>query len=294
VTGLLSIGSLHLGEQSLIEQFLPVGFSLAAVSAWGTSDFLGGYAARRANAFALTTIAHGSGMLLMTVIALTTHAPFPSPHAVKWALLAGSAGGTALAIFYRALASGKMGLTAPVSAVLGAGIPTAFAIFTEGVPGNLRLLGFALAVVGIWLISRSGDGTRAEGTGMAVLAGVGFAGFFMAIKQAGEGSALWIAVWSRVASFVLTGLVVLQTRSFDRIDRRPFATGVVAGILDISGSILFVRASQLGRLDTAVVLTSLYPVITVLYARVFLKEKLTRWKTVGMVAALAAVPLIAV
>jgi drug/metabolite transporter (DMT)-like permease len=278
----------------LTEQFLPVGFSLAAVSAWGTSDFLGGYAARRANAFALTTIAHGSGMLLMTVIALTTHAPFPSPHAVKWALLAGSTGGTALAIFYRALASGRMGLTAPVAAVLGAGIPTAFAIFTEGVPGNLRLLGFALAVVGIWLISRSSDGTRTEGIGMAVLAGVGFAGFFMAIKQAGEGSALWIAVCSRVASFVLTGLVVLRTRSFERIDRRPFATGVVAGILDISGSILFVRASQLGRLDTAVVLTSLYPVITVLYARVFLKEKLTRWKTVGMVAALAAVPLIAV
>jgi drug/metabolite transporter (DMT)-like permease len=278
----------------LIESFLPVGLSLAAVAAWGTSDFLGGYAARRANAFALTTIAHGSGMVLMAIIALTTHAPFISAHAVKWALVAGSTGGMALAIFYRALAAGKMGLTAPVSAVLGAGIPTAFAIFTEGAPGSLRLAGFVLAVVGIWLISRSSDGVRAEGLGMAVLAGVGFAAFFMAVKQAGEGSALWIAVCSRAASFPLTGLIVVTTRAFGHINRKPLVMGAVAGILDISGTVLFVRATQLGRLDTAVVLTSLYPVITVLYARVFLKEKLTRWKTVGMVAALVAVPLIAV
>jgi drug/metabolite transporter (DMT)-like permease len=116
----------------------------------------------------------------------------------------------------------------------------------------------------------------------------------MAIKQAGEGSALWIAVCSRIASFTLTGLIVLQTRAFGRIDRSPLLMGLAAGVLDISGSVFFVRATQLGRLDTAVVLTSLYPVITVLYARIFLKEKLTRWKTVGMVAALVAVPLIAV
>jgi drug/metabolite transporter (DMT)-like permease len=282
------------GEHFLIESFLPVGLSLAAVGAWGTSDFLGGYASRRANAFALTTIAHGSGMVLMAAIALAIHAPFPSAHAVKWSLVAGATGGMALAIFYRALASGKMGLTAPVSAVLGAGIPTAFAIFTEGMPGNLRLLGFALAAAGIWLISRSSDGVRSEGLGMAVLAGVGFAAFFMAAKQAGDGSPIWIAVCSRAASFPMTGLIVLKIRAFERIERRPLLMGVIAGILDISGTVLFVRATQLGRLDTAVVLTSLYPVITVLYARIFLKEKLTGWKTVGMVASLVAVPLIAV
>ena len=148
-------------------------------------------------------------------------------------------------------------------------------------------------MAGIWLISRSSDGTKTEGIGLAVLSGVGFAVFFMAIKQAGTGSAVWIAVCSRLASFVLTGLVVVKTQDFGRIDRSSVLIGVLAGCLDITGSVLFVRAAQLGRLDTAVVLTSLYPVITVLYARVFLKEKLTRWKTVGMIAALAAVPLIA-
>src|SRR5580700_3263441 len=101
---------------------LPTNLSLAAVFAWGTSDFVGGYGARRANAFLLTAIAHVSGLLLMSAVALASHSPFPSGTAVAWALAAGLSGGGALAIFYRALATGRMGLTAPVAAVLGAAI----------------------------------------------------------------------------------------------------------------------------------------------------------------------------
>ncbi len=278
---------------ALPPQIVPVACSLAAVFAWGTSDFLGGYASRRASAFQLTTIAHGSGLVFMTAIALLTRAPFPSAHAVKWGFVAGLAGGAALAIFYRALAAGKMGLTAPIAAVLGAGIPTTFAIITEGLPGNARLAGFFLAVMGIWLISRAQDGTRPEGIGLALFSGLGFAGFFLCIKQAGDGSALWIAACSRVASFLLTGLIALITRDLRRIDPGVGRIGILAGFLDISGSVLFVRACQLGRLDTAVVLTSLYPVVTVILARVLLKERLTPWKMLGMVTALIAVPLIA-
>jgi drug/metabolite transporter (DMT)-like permease len=66
-----------------------------------------------------------------------------------------------------------------------------------------------------------------------------------------------------------------------------------AGCLDVTGTMLFIRAAQTGRLDTTVVLTSLYPVITVLLARAILKERFTLLKTAGMAAALAAVPMIA-
>jgi len=124
---------------------VPTDFSLAAVFAWGTSDFLGGYGARRANAFLLTAIAHLSGLVLMAAVALATHLPFPSEIAVAWALLGGLSGGGALAIFYRALATGRMGLTAPVAAVLGAAIPTAFGMFREGLPQPAQMVGFALA-----------------------------------------------------------------------------------------------------------------------------------------------------
>jgi len=272
---------------------LPTNLSLAAVFAWGTSDFLGGYGARRANAFLLTAIAHLSGMILMAGVAVATHSPFPTRTAVAWALLGGLSGGGALAIFYRALATGRMGLTAPVAAVLGAAIPTVFGIFREGLPQAAQVAGFVLAATGIWLISRSEDESSREGIGMAALAGIGFAGFYLCIRQAGDGSAFWIAATSKVASFTLTGFIVLIGRSIRDIDRRGIALGILAGCLDIIGSVLFIRASQTGRLDTAVVLSSLYPAVTVLLARFVLKEHFTRWKALGMVAALLAVPMIA-
>jgi drug/metabolite transporter (DMT)-like permease len=271
----------------------PTIFSLAAVFSWGTSDFLGGYAARRANAFLLTAIAHLSGLILMAAPALATHSPFPSRTALAWALVAGLSGGGALAIFYRALAAGRMGLTAPVAAVLGAAIPTIFGIFREGLPQAAQVSGFVLAAVGIWLISRTEDDSSTEGIGMAALAGIGFAGFYLCIKQTGDSSALWVAAASKVSSFALTGLIVLIGHSIREIDSRGIRFGVVAGCLDAIGSVLFIRASQTGRLDAAVVLSSLYPAITVLLARIVLKEHFTRWKALGMFAALLAVPMIA-
>jgi uncharacterized membrane protein len=119
----------------------PTTFSLAAVFAWGASDFLGGYASRRTNAFVLTAIAHFSGMVLVATLALASHSPFPSRTAIEWALVAGISGGGALGIFYRALATGRMGLTAPVAAVLGAAIPTAFGMFREGLPQTAQIIG---------------------------------------------------------------------------------------------------------------------------------------------------------
>lgn len=272
---------------------VPTSASLTAVFLWGTSDFLGGYAARRANAFVLTAIAHLSGLLLMAGIALASHSPFPSRTAVAWALVAGLSGGGALGIFYRALASGRMGLTAPVAAVLGAAIPTVFGMFREGLPQATQVVGFTLAAAGIWLISRTEDDTPPEGVGMAALAGVGFAGFYLFIKQAGDGPTFWIAAISKVASVTLTGMIVLIGRSVREIDRRGAAFGVLAGCLDIIGVALFIRAIQTGRLDAAVVLSSLYPAVTVLLARFILREHFTRWKALGMVAALLAVPVIA-
>jgi drug/metabolite transporter (DMT)-like permease len=212
---------------------------------------------------------------------------------VIWALAAGASGGTALAIFYRALASGNMGLTAPVTALLSAGIPTLAGILIEGWPHAGQLAGFLLAGAAIWLISRSESGFSPHGMGLAVISGFGFAGFYLCIRQARVGSAFWIAACSRLAAFVCTGAIVAARRKFQPMQGTSAAWAAFAGFLDVSGSVLFVRAAQTGRLDSSVVLTSLYPVVTVLLARIILKEHFTRWKTVGMLAALAAVPLIA-
>lgn len=275
-------------------QLIPVGLSLIAVFSWGSSDFLGGFATRRVNAFLFTAIAHASATLLMGSIAVSSGAVLPSGHAMAWSVAAGAVGGISLAVFYRALSRGHMGLKTPVAAVLGAAIPTIFAIVTEGSPGLAPLLGFVCAGCGVWLISRQeGDVGRPEGLGWAALAGVGFAGFYLCIHQAGNESAAWLAAISRVTSLAVTTIVVLFSDALRRVDRQTLFLAVLAGTLDVTGTVVFIRASQMGRLDAAVVISSLYPAITVLLARLVLQEHFTRWKTVGMLAALAAVPLIA-
>jgi drug/metabolite transporter (DMT)-like permease len=246
------------------------------------------------NAFLFTAVVHLSGMVLVGAITLITHAPFPGTASLLWSLAGGALGGLALCFFYRALARGNMGLIAPIAAVLSAAIPTIVTAFAEGVPGIRHVLGFILAGIGVWLISRTeGDVGRPEGLGVAVLAGIGFAGFYLCIHKAGNASALWVATCSRFASFLITGTIVLFGRHLRTVPMPVLGIAVVAGILDIGGSVAFVRAAQIGRLDVAVVLSSLYPAVTVLLARIFLHEHFSRARTIGMVAALAAVPMIA-
>jgi drug/metabolite transporter (DMT)-like permease len=269
-------------------------WALGATLMWGTSDFVGGYAARRANAFLLTMVTHVSGTSLMTLLALGFHMPFPEKQSLMWAVAAGLFGGVALAVFYRALSAGNMGLTAPVAAVLGAAIPTAIGIFIDGMPGPVPILGFFVAALGIWLISRGEGGEAGPAKlGLAAIAGAGFAGYFLCIRGAGSGAPLWLAAISRGVSFVVTGLIVLLARQFKPMDWTGVAWGLFAGVVDSTGSSLFIRGSQSGRLDTTVIISSLYPAVTVLLARTYLNERFTPWKVVGLIAALLAVPMVA-
>lgn len=275
-------------------QLVPILLSLVSMTVWGFSDFIGGYASRQTNAFLLTAITHLGGLVFMTMLALVWHSPLPPQHAILWSLAAGLFGGTALAIFYRALAMGQMGITAPVAALLGAAIPTVVSFFSEGLPGSVTIAGFALAAIGIWLIARSEEeSAHHTGLSLALVSGIGFAGFFLCVKQAGDVSPLWVATFVRVASIATTGSIVLFARQTQPFVRTGIWLGILAGILDSSGTALFTKASQSGRLDTAVVISSLYPAITVILARFILHERFSRWKLLGLIAALVAVPMIA-
>jgi len=267
-------------------------YALGAVGCWGISDFLGGHTAKRFNSFFLAMIGHASGVTLVVAIAFSNHMKFPSVHSMEWALAAGAAGGISLAFFYRAL-SHNMGLAAPVATVISAAVPAFFSTWTEGLPRPLAIVGFALALLGIWLISRPEESGRPQGLGLALISGIGFSIFYICMRQAGSGAAFWLASGSRGASLAVTAIIVIAGNNLKPFYWAGLFVGALAGCLDVTGTVLFVRASQTGRLDTAVVLTSLYPVITILLARMILKEHFTGRKTVGMIAALTAVPLIA-
>src|SRR5581483_8516398 len=231
-------------------QLVSAAYSLAAVFCWGTSDFSGGYASKRSDAFLVTLLAHASGFTLMCSLAVLRHAPMPGHASQGWALAAGALGGSALAIFYRALAGGKMGLAAPLAAILAAAIPTGFGIATEGAPGPVPIIGFIVAGLGIWLIARpEGPDHSRDGLGLALIAGLGFAGFFLCINQTGASSALWSAAFSRLGSLVAVGAVVVLRRGKHALRRSDAMVGLLAGALDSTGTLLFIRANQTGRLD---------------------------------------------
>jgi drug/metabolite transporter (DMT)-like permease len=274
-------------------QFVSTFYSLATVLAWGVSDFLGGFASRRIDAFLITLMVNVGGLAFMVTLAIASHAELLPWKGIAWVVAGGALGSGALALFYRALAMGRMGLTAPIAAVLGAAIPTAVSMITEGVPGPLHIAGFILAGIGIWLISRTEDGSDNEGIGTAVIAGIGFAGFYLCLRQAGQGSPLWIASFSRIGGLAVILVIVAVQKKFRQLSTAAIRWGLVTGCLDSLGTALFARAAQTGRLDAAVVLSSLYPAVTVLLARLVLHEHFTRWRTAGILAALAAVPMIA-
>jgi drug/metabolite transporter (DMT)-like permease len=269
-------------------------FGLSASLCWGSGDFSGGLASRRANVASVVITAYAVGFALLVALALIGREPFPPPADLLWGGVAGVAGVLGLLAFYSALASGKMGIAAPVSAVLTATLPVVFSAVTTGLPMLLQLGGFGLALLAIGLISRPERGGSPEGIWLAVLAGCGFGCFFILISRVHPGATFWPLAAARLTSVALL-LGVLRLR------RQPILPGMrvaplvaIGGSLDALGNMFFVLAAHSGRLDVAAILSSLYPAATVLLAALVLRERVTRIQGVGIALVLAAIPLISV
>lgn len=268
--------------------------SLAAAVSWGAGDFSGGFASRKTNVYGVVLVAHVVGLVFNLVAALLWHDPWPGATSFLWGVAAGISGAVGLVSLYRALAVGTMGINAPVAAVVTAILPVAFTFLTLGLPTRVQLAGFALALVAIWLIAMpAGDLGRPRGLGLAILAGIGFSGFLLFIKFAGFTAKFWPLVGARAASIAVMVIIVSRIRLDFHALAGHWRPMVSCGIFDSIGNILFVYAATGGRLDIAAVLSSLYPASTLILARIFLKERLTRVQAMGILFALGSVALIA-
>lgn len=286
---------------------------LGAAIVWGAGDFSGGMAARHLRVSWLIAISHGFSLSTLLALALLLQPQLPSAHTLGWGIAAGLAGGVALLAFYRALALGEMGITASISGLLTAAVPVLFTYVTVGPPDARQLAGFGFAVAAIWLISgnssKNNDAPAHPCTKLmlAVVAGLGFGAFLIAIRQANAGGLLWPLAAARVASCSLalaTGF--LMDRDGIRANPgsgaiRPWPSAVlgtglaialVAGALDTGGNLFFLAATSVGRLDVAAVLSSLYPASTILLAAWILQERPAVRQALGMATALLAVALI--
>lgn len=276
---------------------------LIAAGLWGSADFSGGFATKRAAPAFVVTAAHGFGLALLVVIALALHS-LPGSYGL-YGLLSGVFCGAGLVALYAALSRGSMGLVSAISGVLTAVVPIVWAWFREGRAAPQQLTGFAIAAVAIWLVAYTPDKTRSRpaGLGLAVFAGLCFGVMLILMHLAAAHGVLRALISMRLASAstaAVAGVVYFIVRG--RHQARPaggFPTGKVlllamlAGLLDTSGNLFYLFASLAGRLDVAAVLSSLYPAGTMLLAAGLLRERTTRSQAAGMVLALAAVALIA-
>src|ERR1700723_2325137 len=191
--------------------------ALAAAVLWGGGDFSGGMAVKSAGgtmgaALRVILLSHAVSLAILLGVIWWRGDAFPHWAALVWGLGAGVTAGIALACFYVALSRGAMGASAALSGLLAAGIPAAVSVGSEGSPGWLRLMGFVVAGVAIWLIAAgpNPEATPADrGTvWLAVVGGVGFGIYFVALKFAGSAGVIWPLATARMGSLVVCSVLV--------------------------------------------------------------------------------------
>jgi drug/metabolite transporter (DMT)-like permease len=271
---------------------MPVLFGLAAALTWGAGDFSGGLAAKRTNAYGVVIVAHSASLVLLLVAALLLREPVPPLQSWLWGGAAGLGGGFGLLLLYSALASGRMSVAAPVSALVAAGLPVLVTALTDGLPSWPVLTGFGLALAAIWLVSGGSVDFQPADLRLPVLAGLAFGFFFLCLHQASTESVVYSLIAVRLVSISsLLGYALLTRQKFIPT-RASLIPILLSGLLDTLGNGAYALAAQFGRVDVAAVLSSLYPGSTVLLAWILLKEQVTKTQLLGITAALAAIVLI--
>ncbi|MGH3301738.1 MAG: EamA family transporter [Streptosporangiaceae bacterium] len=296
------------------EARLLIVLALGAALLYGSADFLGGAATRRSALVAVLLTAGVAGVAVQLPAALLVGGP-PRATGVEWGLAAGAVGGIGLMLFYAGLAAGPMSVVSPVSALASTVLPVGVAVAEGERPGVAVYVGVLLCLAASVLVS-SGAGAsevagtvagparhtgagwpkRLRGVGLGLASGAAFGMFFLFIRNGGETGALWPALSARCAGlaiYVVAALVIRRGPVGWRAGWPLFAAAVGAGALDAAANVSYVLATRAGLFGPAVVLTSLYPAVTVLLARLALRERMRRTQQAGLLLAAVGIALIA-
>ena len=305
--------------------------ALAAAMLYGTADFLGGVASRRASVFAVLAMTVPAGAVVVVTVALLGEAPglggllgqglgsptsFGGGGAVGWAVASGVCGSSGLIAFYAGFAAAPITVVAPVAALVSTVLPVGVAIADGERLTATMVAGGLICLAAIVMVSmppgrrerpdkgrprgnEAGDdrhdaASRLRGLGYGVAAGAGFGLFFLCLKNAGQSGVLWPVAVSRTAGTLIALAIALATRT------RPWrhaggGTGVIAlasGAVDAAANVCYVLATRAGLFGLAVVITSLYPGMTVLLARWLLGERMRWLQRAGLLLAAIGVVLL--
>lgn len=277
---------------------LGLGLGLTSSLCWGVSDFIGGLSARRLPLLFVMVSSQAVGLAIVIGVVAIRGTGAPALVRLLPAVGGGLAGIAALTSFYRALAIGTMSVVAPIAAT-GVSVPVVVGIASGDHPAASQLIGIVIAVIGVVLASREhGPGIEDRGASrasvaLALLAAAGFGCYFVGVQSSARADPMWALLASRVAGVALL-LVVAAVQGGIAVARPgrlwPLA---LMGVLDVSATGFYAVATRHGLLSVVSVAASLYPLATVLLARVVLGERVRRVQELGIAAALAGVVLMA-
>ena len=290
---------------------MPILLAFACAVVYGVADYCGGRASRSATSTAVSLVGQATSLVLVLAVVFVMGTAVPSWHDWAWGGAAGVATAVALGAFYHALSHGAMTVVAPITAVTSAAIPVAVGLVSGERPGALALVGMALAVVAVSLVSGA-VGERHTATPpvtlmLAFVAGAGFAVIFVTLDRTSHDSGMWPLVSARIVSVALVGAFVLAVCRRSRAARdgsEPRARETVgpsisvwrlamlAGALDMTANVFYVLAVRRGLLSVVVVVAAMYPVSTVCLAFGLDRERVSRSQALGMGLAVGALVLI--
>ena len=273
--------------------------ALLGALSWGTGDFFGGLASRRAHVLTVLVLSQAVGLAGVAAWAVASGDSPPGLADIVPAVGAGMAGAAGLAALYRGMAIGAMGIVAPISA-LSPAVPLAVDLVRGDAPAAVQWAGIATALTGVVLLARDPGGRTMRGTGLAagvslaLVAALGFGLFVVGLDAASDGGATWAVVVARTSSTLVALCAVLLVSVPLRPPRRLLPAIAAVGVFDTTANALVAVATTYGSAGIVAVLSALYPLTTILLARVFLSERLDRPRRVGGVLALAGAALVAI
>ena len=272
--------------------------ALLSSALWGTSDFGGGTLTRRRPAVTVAAVSELIGLAAVVIAGIVTGA-FAAPTGyVGWGLLGAAAGSVGIVAFYEALATGTMGVVAPIAS-LGVAVPVVTGLVQGDRPNALQDAGIVIAIIGVVLAGgpelQGGDGRResAKPLVLAAVAAVAFGVVFVAIAHGARSSTVMTLLVMRSAAVVLMVGVARATATSLRVASGDVPMLLLVGLFDVGANATFAYASRRGLLSIVAVLSSLYPAVTVILARAVHAERLARIQLIGVIGAVGGVALIA-
>jgi drug/metabolite transporter (DMT)-like permease len=273
--------------------------ALFSAALWGSADFEGGRLAKRRPAIAVTGISQSLGLIFgILVVTLTGQwrgGAFGSTGYLWPAVLAGVSGYLGLVALYAGLATGKMGVVSPISA-LCAIIPLTFGLLTGEHISFLQACGIGMALVGAFCASgpELSPGLSIRPLVLAVIAAIGFGTALTFMAKGSESSAPMTMIFMRVTTLAISGAIALRFRNLGGVTRREIPRLAFIGAADFSANVIVGIASTRGLVSIVMVLGSLFPIMTAVLAFKILHERLHVVQYVGIILALTGIAFVSI